>query len=132
MRWCHCRGAGVGAVDGAGVGAVEGGGGEVEVGCVAGETGGGENTPGRFVSVVVDGGAISVGGCTGVDEVASRAGTGCAPACCCCCGEIEADTFITRGSSGVSGCGLLAFAPGEAVDSPSWRPGKVSCVGPDF
>lgn len=45
---------------------------------------------------------------------------------------IEAETFITRGSSGVSGCGLLAFAPGDAVDSPRWRSGNVSWVGPDL
>lgn len=69
VRHGHCCGAGVGADDG--------GGGDDDVGCVAGETGGGENTPGRFVSVVVEGGAMSVGCCTGVDDVASvRAGTG--------------------------------------------------------
>ena len=73
---------------------------------------------------------MSVGGCTGVDEVASRAGAGAGAAPCDCCGVIEAETFITRGSSGVSGCGLLALAPGDAVDSPRWRPGNVSCVGP--
>jgi len=86
------------------VGGGVGGGGDVDVGCVAAETGGGENTPGRSVSVVVDGGAMSAGCCTGVDVVASRVGTGCvAPRCCC--GEIEAETFITRGTSGVRGCG---------------------------
>lgn len=82
------------------------------------------NTPGRFASVAVDGGAMSVAGATGVDDVAvpgacAGAGTGAPVARACICGEIVADTFITLGSSGVTGAGLLAFAPGEAVDSPS-------------
>ena len=87
-------------------------------------TGGGVNTPGRLGSVAVDGGAMSAGGGTGVDDVAApgacvTGGVGAAVARACCCGVIVADTFITLGSSGVTGAGLLALAPGEAVDSPS-------------
>lgn len=44
-------------------------------------------------------------------------------------GEMLAETFITRGSSGVIGAGLLGFEPGDAVDSPSCGPGSVSCCG---
>lgn len=70
--------------------------------CHCGGGGGGENTPGRLVSVVVDGGAIDVGGCTGVDDVgldgagagvgvADGAGGGSGVARCCCAGVMLAE-----------------------------------------
>lgn len=64
---------------------------------------------------------------SGADVVA---GIGVCAAACAWAGEMPAEMFITRGSSGVTGCGLLGFAPGDAVDSPSWRPGKVSVFRP--
>ena len=43
---------------------------------------------------------------------------------------IDADTFITRGSSGVTGAGLLASEPEDFVDLPRCRSnGNVSCLG---
>ena len=84
-------------------------------------------------AVVVAGGAISVGGVTDVDVVGVRTGGGCtgaALAAACCCGVIAAETFMTLGSSDVTGVGLLASEPGDFRDSPSCGDGNVSCFGP--
>ena len=74
---------------------------------------------------------MSVGGVTVVDVVGVRTGAGATgAAAACCCGEIAAETFMTRGSSEVTGAGLLGSSPGDFRDSPSCGLGNVSCFGP--